>query len=87
MKSLLPILYVLPDSAMFSPKWILWTITRKSIGTAAAPVVALLGLWQRTHYSVWLRFSPWSARRVWHWLHLAMSTTWRRFRWRAVHEK
>src|SRR5689334_18729847 len=37
-----------------------------------------LGLWQSTHCSIWLRFSPWSERNAWHWLHFATATTVRR---------
>src|SRR5437879_6004339 len=47
--------------------------------TLGAALLVLLGLWQKTQYSVLLRLSPCIARWVWHWLHLAMSTTWRRF--------
>src|SRR4051812_8978351 len=56
----------------------LWTITDMLIPTFGAALLWLLGLWHRMQYSVLLRFSPCMERRVWHWLHLVISTTWRR---------
>src|SRR4051794_34747598 len=55
----------------------LCTITAKLI--PVVPPLVLPRLWQNTQYSVWLRFSPCSESLTWHWLHLAVSTTWRRF--------
>src|SRR5215470_393284 len=37
-----------------------------------------LGLWQRTHISIWLRFSPWIVSLVWQPLQLLIETTVRR---------
>src|SRR4051794_16369609 len=56
----------------------LWTITDRLMPTFGAVPLWLLGLWQRMQYSVLLRFSPCIERRVWHPLHLAISTTCRR---------
>src|SRR5438270_9418969 len=82
--------WVLNSADIFSPVWILWTMSAKlmacggcalSAGTVATTRRAAsfsLGLWQRTHCSIWLRFSPCSEREEWQPLHLAISTTFRR---------
>src|ERR1035438_6385780 len=59
---------------MVSPVWILWIMREKltdwgGSALSEATVAALrveasfsLGLWQSTHISIWLRFSPWRER-------------------------
>src|SRR5579864_8315829 len=75
---------------MVSPVWILWIMSAKftacggnslSAGTVAffrLPASFWLGLWHSTHCSIWLRFSPCTERRLWHWLQLLILTTVRR---------
>src|SRR5947207_11380467 len=58
--------------------WAGAVLSAATVAEPRRPISVSLGLWQRTHCSTWLRFSPCRERKEWQPLHLAVSTTLRR---------